>query len=34
MPNWIPGVQNKKQVRVRYAIPIRFILQEWNSKIL
>ncbi len=28
MPNWIPGVQNKKQVRVRYAIPIRFILQE------
>ena len=28
MPKWQPGIQNKREVSVRYAIPIRFILQE------
>jgi protein TonB len=27
MPNWIPGKQNGKPVRVKYCVPIRFIMQ-------
>lgn len=28
MPKWNPGIQNDREVSVRYAIPIRFVLQE------
>jgi len=27
MPNWIPGKQNGKAVRVQFSMPIRFVLQ-------
>ena len=32
MPNWVPGRQNGKVVRVKYAVPVSFMLQDDSPK--
>ncbi len=32
MPNWVPGRQNGKVVRVKYAVPVSFMLQDDGPK--
>ena len=32
MPNWKPGVQDGKPVRVQYNLPLRFTLQDRKSR--
>lgn len=33
MPNWIPGKQNSKEVRVKYTVPISFHLQGKDANV-
>jgi TonB family protein len=33
MPNWIPGKQNGKEVRVKYTVPISFHLQGKDTNV-
>lgn len=32
MPHWTPGAQQGKPVRVRYVVPIHFVIQDSKSK--
>ena len=32
MPNWVPGRQNGKVVRVKYTVPVSFMLQDDSPK--
>ena len=33
MPNWKPGKQNGKEVRVKYTVPVSFLLQGKNANV-